>query len=527
VSEEAIQTVAGATVPRVRLERLVPLIAGIAVVAVGVTIIDGQPVGAARDDSMYVLLAKSLATGHGYRWLHIPGMPLATHFPPGYPAVLSLLWLLFPVFPANVILFKLANVVFSAVAAVCVARFVRSRCGMTELGAQAFALVAMLAAPMLALTTQVLSEPLFLALVVVTVLLAERVLDGPPGRWRSLIAVGAFAGVATLVRTHGVALLVAIPVVLCLRGRFRDALIFAGVAIATVLPWQVFVAAHSGVFPVPMRGNYESYGALLVDALRANGVSLFGAAALRTMQGLAFLFGYTVSPFMGTAGRAVAATLFAALCAIGASALRRQAPATTLFLALYFLIVLFWPYTPARFVWCLAPFLLLLPVAGVRELIAWSPRSQWQSFARVLSLATVAFLACGYAVFTVSAYRVHSWSTAAYAGYLRPLLVHVALHTPPNALLASEAEGTVYLYTGRRTVPVGSFMATDYLTPRTPAENANALATVIERYHPKAVVVKTSFLRAAARELTLRQPPLLAVADTIAGGGLVLVPTPR
>ena len=66
--------------------RLLPLLAAAVVFGVGVSIIDGSAVGALRDDSMYLELAKALATGHGYRWLNLPGTPAATHFPPAYPA---------------------------------------------------------------------------------------------------------------------------------------------------------------------------------------------------------------------------------------------------------------------------------------------------------------------------------------------------------------------------------------------------------------------------------------------------------
>src|ERR1051325_3241314 len=86
---------------------MMTLLVGAAVLAVGVALVDGLPVGVTNDDGMYVILAKSLATGHGYRWLNLPGAPAATHFPPGYPAMLALLWLIAPRLPANVVLLKL------------------------------------------------------------------------------------------------------------------------------------------------------------------------------------------------------------------------------------------------------------------------------------------------------------------------------------------------------------------------------------------------------------------------------------
>ena len=507
--------------------RFLPLLAAAAVFAVGVFMIDGWAVGALRDDSMYLELAKALATGHGYRWLNLPGAPAATHFPPGYPAVLAMLWMVAPSFPANVVLFKLANTVFAALAAVGVARFVRRRFGMGEIAAQLFALAAVLAVPMLTLATQVMSEPLFLLGLVTTLLVAEAVNDDPSARWTRVVSLGLLAGATTLVRTNGIALLPAIVIALCLQRRLRHAAIFALGMIAPLLPWQLWVAAHADLVPAPMRGNYGSYAALLGDAVRERGLGFLGAVAARTSREIAMMLQYVVAPGAGTFIRVTALLAAAALASLGIRPLWRRAPVTALCLAAYGAIVVFWPYTPARFVWCVWPFLLLLPVLGARELVASVPRRPGRRVTRMAALCGAAALAFGYLTFNVISFRNGSWSASAYAERLRPLVVYVATKTPRDAVVATEAENTVYLYTGRRTVPLGSFMATDYLQPRPSSGFADAMAVVLDRYRPAAVVVSTGFLRAAASELALRQPPLLARTDSFPGGGLVLVPTQR
>ena len=154
-----------------------PAFVGVAVFIVGALIIDGFPVGVTHDDSMYVVLAKSLATGHGYRWLNLPGAPPATHYPPGYPAVLALLWLIFPTFPANVVAFKLANAAFLGLAGVGVFSYARARFAMSERGAAILAFVCTLGIPTLTLGALVMSEPLFLALLIPAIICAERVID--------------------------------------------------------------------------------------------------------------------------------------------------------------------------------------------------------------------------------------------------------------------------------------------------------------------------------------------------------------
>jgi hypothetical protein len=276
-----------------------------------------------------------------------------------------------------------------------------------------------------------------------------------------------------------------------------------------------------------MRGNYESYLALVTDAVRARGISLLAQAALRTGHDLGVMFQWVIAPLGSSVLRDAALLVLGLLTSLGVRPVWRRMPATTLFLALYMAVVLVWPYTPGRFVWCIWPLLLILPAAGARELLVWAPSVPWERFARVGLAGAAAGLALGYAAYNVSGYRNHSWSTGGYAAFLRPLLVQVASRTPRNALIASEAEGTVYLYTGRRTVPLGSFMATDYLSPRTPHDYARAMSIVLDRYHPSAVFVTTGFLRTAMRDLAVSEPPRLAVVDTFPGGGLVLVPTSR
>src|ERR1700730_9952814 len=97
--------------------------------AMGVLIIDGAPVGVFADDAFYVILARSLAEGQGFRFLNLPGSPAATHFPPGYPLALATLWRIAPGFPANLIVLKAFNAVCLAAIALGVARYARLRLG--------------------------------------------------------------------------------------------------------------------------------------------------------------------------------------------------------------------------------------------------------------------------------------------------------------------------------------------------------------------------------------------------------------
>ena len=525
-----IPSTAKLSVSRATPAWLVSVLVGALVFGVGAVIVDGLPVGVAHDDGMYVILAKALATGQGYRWLHVPGAPPATHFPPGYPAVLALLWWLFPAFPANVIVFKLANALFMGLASTACFWFVRSRFGMSDIGAATFAIVATLGIPTLTLSALVMSEPLFLALLLPTLLLAERVVDDDSGRLRNVVALAVLIGLATLVRTHGIALIGAVALILAFRRRFREAAVFTAIVVAILLPWQLWVSGHAGVVPPTMRGNYESYGAWFSSGLKAEGFSLVARTVPQTTRDIATMFEVFAAPGMPMPVRYVALLVLAALGGIGARVLWQRARVSAVFLLLYCAIVIVWPFNPQRFLWCVWPFVFVLPILGVREAIRWRPPRRHANAVRIVALAASLLIALGYGVYNVRGYRHQYWSSIPrlISRNVHPLLVWVATRTPRDAVLATEAEATVYLYTGRYTVPVGTFTVDEYFAPRTPAENAAVIRSVVSYYHSKAVVVSSDAMRQAARELVLGStPPNFAVVDTFPDGGVVLIPRSR
>ena len=99
------------------LDRLLPVLVTAFAVAVALWASSPYAVGVFHDDGVYTILGKSIATGQGYRFLHLPGAPAATHYPPGYPLLLALLWKIAPSFPENVPVFLFANAVLLGVVA--------------------------------------------------------------------------------------------------------------------------------------------------------------------------------------------------------------------------------------------------------------------------------------------------------------------------------------------------------------------------------------------------------------------------
>ena len=59
--------------------------------------------GVYHDDAIYVITGKALAQGYGYRLINLPGAPFQTKYPILYPALLSIIWKIWPSFPENLL----------------------------------------------------------------------------------------------------------------------------------------------------------------------------------------------------------------------------------------------------------------------------------------------------------------------------------------------------------------------------------------------------------------------------------------
>src|SRR5262249_40736112 len=155
-----------------------------------------------HDDGVYVILGKALATGRGYRFLHLPGAPPATHYPPAYPLVLAMLWKIAPRFPENIQTFLFANALLLGIAAFGVDRYSRRALGWPPFAAFAAAIVATLSTPLLMLSSLVLSEPMFAATLFPVLIAAERATEERASPTR-VVLVSIALGALALVRTHG------------------------------------------------------------------------------------------------------------------------------------------------------------------------------------------------------------------------------------------------------------------------------------------------------------------------------------
>ncbi len=175
--------------------------------------------GIFHDDGVYLVTAKALAEGSGYRIVSLPWEPAQTKYPVLFPFLLSLVWRVFPVFPENLPFLRLVPLGFAVVWLALSYRLLRA-VGETRERAILGLTVVAVSPWVVFVSTATLAETVFSTLVVAAVLLLVRIDSGDVRRLAPLGA-GMLMGAAMLTRAAGAAPALAGVLVLILRRRWR------------------------------------------------------------------------------------------------------------------------------------------------------------------------------------------------------------------------------------------------------------------------------------------------------------------
>ncbi len=475
-------------------------------------------VGVLHDDGIYLLLAQSIASGDGFRYSHLIGAPAATHYPPLYPLFLSAALRVAPGFPGNVTFLLGLNALLIGVAAWGWWQFATTRLGWKQAPAAAAALAAMLASPVLMLASALMSEPLFLALLLPALLLSERAAE--TADHTRVLATGAFIGAIMLVRTHALALLLAYLLVLVARQRWRHAALTFGAALVVQLPWVLWSHWASPRVPAPLEGAYGPYLDWFFGGIREGGIR-FALATARVNVGESWLLvqDRVAAGLPTPLHHATLALVLLALIA-GAWSFTRRAPVTIVFAALYLGIVMVWPYSPWRFVWAVWPLIALIAMEGVRY--TWLRAGRW----RVAVAVVAVFPALAVLRVELHAYATRSWRAPARqaAAQISPVLAWVRAHTTERDVVLSEGEQMIALYTGRKAAPPIDFTAREYLAAPGVGEGTSRLSAMLAAVPARYVVVLAPSMVSSADALTGRHPGLRRIEPLSTGAVYEVVP---
>lgn len=160
--------------------------------------------GVYHDDGIYISTAKALAEGQGYRLINLPEAPPQTKYPPLYPALLAIIWKIYPTFPDNLVFMQLITLL-SGAAMVGLAYLYMVRFGYFSRGVAAGAGALTLTSKFyLYFCTLTLSEVPFALLAVVALWALERQDKSLPSTPRSQFFLGVILSLPILIRTIGV-----------------------------------------------------------------------------------------------------------------------------------------------------------------------------------------------------------------------------------------------------------------------------------------------------------------------------------
>jgi hypothetical protein len=507
---------------------------GLVTLCIAMAVVRPYVIGAFHDDAIYVILGRALATGAGYRYLHLPGTPHATHYPPGYPALLALLWRLSPQFPDNVLLFERANACLLGVAGAVGYTLVRRSTRLPAPWAAVVAILGTATVPSLALATVILSESLFLAVLLGALVASEAAVEhrDAADRWDATAPViaGLLCGAVGLVRTVGIVVVPAAIAVCLIRRRPRAALVIGAVSLAMVLPWQLWVWRHSAELAPVLQGEYGSYSGWLTGALGRHGLGFAFRTAQQNVSDTVAMLEIQFAPQLPLIVKRMAIAASAALTMAGLARMVRTAPVTAAFAVLYAGEVVFWPFPPFRFVWAVWFLIVLVMATGAIALWEWRPRARTAAglatmrIARAAALAGALIVAVGIGRYNVLGFRGHWWNTMqeSLSVKMNVPLAWLASHPALPGVVASDQEPAIFLYAGRTGVPCNSFTPDEYIYPRDTAHDRAVLGVVLRRFPVGAVVATGPACALAALRLTRAdspaQPAALIPVDTMTAG---------
>ena len=449
-------------------------------------------VGLFHDDGVYLVTAKAMATGQGYRIISLPTPIVQTKYPILFPALLAVVWKLFPEFPDNLILLKLVPFLAALAWFALVYRYYRSE-GLTPTRASVLTMVLATVPWVLFVSSTLLSETLFFALAMGGLLMIRR-LEASPEVWRFLpLSAGALAGTATLTRMAGVALIAAGTVSLFRRSK-RAAALFLAAAIGVCLPWFVWTFYHTAAKGSEAYYTAQNYSVwnVVFNYTPEQKLNIVLTNLAATVGSFGSLFEYHL---------AVVAVLIASALMAGFILDIRTAGFTVnhVFCLVYVALTTLWAWMPLRFLVLLTPMLLLFAyrlVAACEQRTGW----RWLPAGALLLVAPMLAEDARQLPQSLQAGAVPTPGTpnnrpTKWFEYAR-IASWIRASAPPQAVIMGILDPVFYLYTGHPSVR--SYSTHPYFLFYAPTGAEDSLGTVNDflrnlKSHNATVLVSTPF----------------------------------
>ena len=502
---------------------LVPLVVAVGLGVIGLFVWEAVPPGVWHDDGAYLLLGRSLADGEGLRYSHVAGSPPGAKFPPLYPLFLALLWKVAPDAVGQGSLASLLNLLFVASSGGLFVAYLRSL-KFSWRSSVATTILLWLLPDLWRLALVPLSEPLFLLTLVVALWTGSR-LEAEP-TWRRFGQFLAAFAVAYHARTMGIAIGIAVPLALSMRGRGAWALRTAAGAAMIIAPWTFWSGRAAAAIPAPLRDTLGPYAGWLASQAGGEG-GYFGGMVARALA-LTSRIGGLLFPGAHGWDAVLVGVAAGGVLILGARRLSAQTWTPILTAALLAAMLWLWPYQEIRLTMPLIPILGMVMVAGFRPeaerltrgIVVDGARPDPRTFLLgvvglcwMLALGSASVIALGGGRH-VEALRVRETMLAR-------AVQAVDERVPPNGVVgAPELWAGLALHTGRRVAPSARFRpAGDSPTWGTPREQFAVWSASGIEY----VVLENAGLvhKSAMDELDARCPGAVQLQASWGGGMLV------
>ena len=443
-------------------------------------------VGMVVDDAWYVMLAKALAEGRGYVLINAPVDGILPGYPPGFPALLSLVFRVHPEFPDNVWLLKSVSIAAMLGVALLSYHYLhRLRELPRHLAAMAAVGIATTPALVFLATSTAMSECVFTLAQLGVIVLGHRITDARPERaWQWAAIAGVLGAATVLIRSVGVGVGAAVFLYLLHARRWRHAAVFAGVLLICAGPWLLYARAHAPTdehrevhrgsivyeygeqFWMRFAGSAmsgrvtvadlpERISTNLVDIGGRSFVGIFAPVVLRSAdesgEELVFLAGQVGWTFIGFGNLPVTMAISFVLAAITALGfivtVRQKATAAEFLVPISLGITVLWPFWSFRFVLPLTPFLYLYFVRG----LSLSPRVPAARAALLIVIALNLFDHAGY----IARARSHATTPVDWRASFdqaEAALTWMKAHLEPGTIVAATNPALVHLRTGHKTI---------------------------------------------------------------------------
>jgi hypothetical protein len=458
--------------------------------------------GVFHDDAIYVITAKALSEGKGYRLINLPESPLQTKYPFLYPGLLALIWRATPNFSQNIFSMKIITLLTGALAiGLCYFYMIRfMHCH--RFIAFSSCLLCSTTPWFLFFATNTLSEMFFLLLLLLSLWALEGKSRNPFTSRKRDFVIGILVSLPFLCRNIGAACIIS-SIIICYWRKIPFRWVILG-SLTIVLPWLLWVL-YSMLFSIynPVQEYYVDY----IGWWHRFGY--YSMASIFFINIFIFLYGvnrlifsgiyYIFFPFDFNWTFFIYLLFMAFIFFLYCVRNIRNPGFLFLFIISYIGIILFWPWPPDRFIIIILPFLIGHLVLGIDTIFE---RLGFKNIFRaagavimIILVTTNLFIVyqniedqkrTGYPQIISQA----SMEDSVYWASYEDIFNWVKEHSSPNDVIASGLDSMVYLYTGRQSFRpyVANFISVFYNGNYPAVGTVDEFHRILATYKPKYLI---------------------------------------